>query len=624
MCGIGGIYGMPKSWRETKLDKLTSKLTHRGPDARGVFHDESISLGHTRLKIIDLSNAANQPMESPDKRFVLVFNGEIFNYQSLKIRFKNYPFSTNSDSETILAAWQEMGIQCLELLEGQFAFALYDKAEQILHLVRDRLGIKPLYYYHDKDILVFASEIRSILALDLFKPSIQSESLVDYLRYQTVHGPNTIIHQIKQLPQGHYLTAGFDEVSITPYWDIRIAFDENGYYRSVEDARIKVKTALMESVEKRLVTDVPFGAFLSGGIDSSLMVALMTQIMTEKVRTFHVAFDESAYSEARYARKVSEKFNTDHTEILLKPELLMESVPDILRDMDHPGGDGFNTWLVSKVTRQAGIKMAISGLGGDELFAGYPIFKRYKSLLNKKWVLSFPRGLRKLAGDVLVRGKPGIASEKIARVLIQDYFDLEYIYQYDRQVLLDEQIKRIIEPIPMPERSVFKRVHEAVGFETEGYALPPLSRVSWAEMNTYMVDVLLRDTDQMSMAHALEVRVPFLDHALVQTVMGFRDDVKYPVTPKKLLVDSFPELLPDEIVHRPKMGFVFPWDIWLRNELRSFSREGLNALKERPEFIAGGLDQLWNDFEKRNSKVTWSRVWPLIVLGNWLKLHEIT
>ena len=267
--------------------------------------------------------------------------------------------------------------------------------------------------------------------------------------------------------------------------------------------------------------------------------------------------------------------------------------------------------------------MALSGLGGDELFAGYPIFKRYKSLLSQKWILSFPIGLRKMAGDILTKIKPGIASEKVARVILQDYFDLENIYQFDRQVLLDDQVKSLLNLEKLPSKSVYKNVHEHVGFKTPGYDLAPLSRVSWAEINTYMQNVLLRDADQMSMAHALEIRVPFLDHKLVEMVMALRDDVKYPNTPKQLLTESFADLLPDEIVNRPKMGFVFPWVHWLKAELKEFAELGLNKLKLRPDFNADAIDKLWADFLNNNPKTSWSRILPMVVLGNWMEKNGI-
>lgn len=623
MCGINGIYGLENEKRKILVEAMNNALKHRGPDANLSYSDDEVALGHTRLKIIDLSDKANQPITCYQERYVLTFNGEIFNFRELKKRLEDYPFKTQSDSEVILAAYHKWGIDMLEKLEGQFAFGIWDKLNRELLLVRDRLGIKPLYYHHNSNLIAFSSEIRPLIKSGLFKPEIKKEALIDYLRYQTVHAPETLISEVKQLMPGYFFKISYDEAKLVQYWDVRHDHDELGKYRSKEEAQKKVSELFTEAVQKRLVADVPFGAFLSGGIDSSLVVGVMSELMDQPVKTFNVSFDESEFSEAKYARLISNKFKTDHTEINLQPNNFLEIIPDVLEDMDHPSGDGFNTWLVSKVTKEAGVTMALSGLGGDELFAGYPIFKRYKSLLSKKWILSFPIGLRKMAGDLLTKIKPGIASEKVARVILQEYFDLENIYQFDRQVLLDDQVKSLLSIDKLPAKSVYKTVHENVGFETAGYELAPLSRVSWAEINTYMQNVLLRDADQMSMAHALEIRVPFLDHKLVEMVLALRDDVKYPNSPKQLLTDSFSRLLPDEIVNRPKMGFVFPWEYWLKAELKQFAEQGLNKLKSRTDFNEEAIELLWSAFLNNNPKVSWSRIWPLVVLGNWIEKNGI-
>ena len=623
MCGINGIYGSEIAGRSGMVESMNRMLNHRGPDSTGTWSDDEITLGHTRLMIIDPDERANQPMTCFQNRFVISFNGEIFNFKELRKELHDYPFKTQSDTEVILAAYHKWGLEMFEKFEGQFALAIWDKLNRELLLARDRLGIKPLYYYHTPKLLAFSSELRPLLKTGLFPSRVKTEALIDYLRYQTVHAPETIIGDIKMLLPGYYFKVGIDEARHVQYWYVKVDYDELGHYRSAEEARKKVRELLTASVEKRMIADVPLGAFLSGGIDSSLIVGIMSGLSDQKIRTFNVSFEEEEFSEARYARMISRKFGTDHHEIRLKPNDFLEVIPDVMNDMDHPGGDGFNTWLISKVTKQAGITVALSGLGGDEVFGGYPIFKRYKSLLGQKWILSFPPGFRKLFGDIMTKFKPGIASEKIARVMVQGYFDLENVYQFDRQVLFDEQIKKLLEKSDLPPKSVYEIVHENVGFKTDGYALSPLSRVSWAEINTYMQNVLLRDTDQMSMAHALEVRVPFLDHHLIEMVLALRDDVKYPHTPKKLLVDSFPGLLPDDVVHRPKMGFVFPWEHWLKNELKDFAVRGLGKLKNRKEFSEAAIDNLWQEFLQNNPKVTWSRIWPMVTLGNWLEKNGI-
>jgi len=623
MCGINGIYSSSNKNKSGIVEKMNEYLDHRGPDAHGVYSDEELSLGHTRLKIIDLSDDANQPMTCAYDRYVLVFNGEIYNYKELRESILNYPFRTQSDTEVILAAYHKYGEDAISKLEGQFAFALWDKQNKELILARDRIGIKSIYYYQNNDVLLFSSEIRPLIKSTLFTPKLDQESLIDFLRYQTVHAPKTIIKDVQQLMPGFYFKISDDESKLVQYWDVRYDFDTLAQNQTKEKVHEKIRTLFTDAVRKRLVADVPFGAFLSGGIDSSLVVGVMSQVLDTPVRTFNINFDESEFSEAKYARLISEKFGTQHTEINLTPQDFLAIIPEAMDDMDHPSGDGFNSWLVSKVTKEAGITMALSGLGGDELFGGYPIFKRYIGLLNKKWILSFPIGMRRIAAAILKKTKPGIASEKIARTLNQESFDLENVYQFDRQVLLDDQVEKLLNVRDLPVKSVFKIVKENVGYESDGYVLSPLSRVSWAEMNTYMQNVLLRDADQMSMAHSLEVRVPFLDHHLIEFVMGLNDEVKYPTSPKELLVDSFSELLPREIVDRKKMGFVFPWEKWLKNELKPFAQKGLDKLKERKEFNSPEIDKIWTAFLNGDPKVSWSRIWPMVVLGNWLEKNGI-
>ena len=303
--------------------------------------------------------------------------------------------------------------------------------------------------------------------------------------------------------------------------------------------------------------------------------------------------------------------------------IFLKSLPDALAAMDHPSGDGPNTFVVSQATKEAGITMALSGLGGDELFAGYDIFKQSYSLQDKKWLLSFPKFMRRWAASAMEIYRPGVSSAKIKEVICQDYFDLEYIYQFSRQLTLDKTVSSMLSSSGLPPNKVFELVANGVGYGKEGFRLPFLSRVSYAEFITYLQNVLLRDTDQMSMAHALEVRVPFLDHEFIELVMGVPDKYKYPSTPKKLLTDSLKGLLPKEIIDRPKMGFTFPWQVWLKNELRDFCEERIQQLAQRSYFNQKFILQRWNDFLQDKPGVTWSRIWYLVVLEDWLNTNNI-
>ena len=624
MCGINGIINLSGNGNYSEaIRRMNAALAHRGPDDEGVYSKDGIAIGQRRLSIIDLSPAGHQPMFYDNGRYVIVYNGELYNYRELKSGLTEMQFATNSDTEVILAAYAKWGTDCLSHFNGMFAFALFDLEKNTFFIARDRLGIKPLYYDFTIDtesgenLLVFSSEIRALTASGFFDKSISDEGLNDYLHYQTVHAPGTILKNIKMLPPGHYLHS--EKSGTVCWWKAQVI--PNKTEKSYSEICTDIRRLLRDAVERRLVADVPFGAFLSGGIDSSAIVALMTEVAASKVKTFSIVFDDSEFSEAVYARMIAKKFGTEHHEIKLSPDDFLHDLPAALDAMDHPSGDGPNTYVVSKATKQAGITMALTGLGGDEFFAGYDIFKRSILLEEKKWLNAFPAFVRKGGGALLKTIKPGIASEKTALILAQDKISFENYYPLSRQVLLPDQIQKILKtklPDALAVKSIARNANEMAA--DNRYRI---SRTSIAETGTYMQNVLLRDADQMSMAHALELRVPFLDYTLVEYVLNLPDEIKFPHTPKKLLVDAMGDLLPREIVDRPKMGFTFPWKKWMKNELRGFCEERITILGEQKQFNAEGLRSLWNDFLNDNPRVTWSRIWPLVVLGHWIKKNQI-
>ncbi len=630
MCGINGIYGCSDLVAaKEKITAMNASMEHRGPDDEGVFNTDKIALGHRRLSIIDLSAAGHQPMQSADERYTIVYNGELYNYKELQFELKrvnaktaeqSYFFQTNTDTEVIIAAYARWGTDCVKHFNGMFAFAIWDNVKKELFIARDRLGIKPLYYAFVNGLLVFSSELRSLLKSELVPRSLDAASLVDYLRYQTVHAPNTLVKGVKMLLPGHFIQVKNEKLTLHSYWDIVKNTRTDLAGKDYETVCKDVNALLTKAVERRLLADVPFGAFLSGGIDSSIIVGLMTKVSAEKVKTFSVTFDESEFSEAVYAKQIAKKFNTDHHEIKLKVSDFIEQLPNALQAMDHPSGDGPNTYIVSKATKEAGITMALSGLGGDELFAGYDVFKRSLDLKNKRLLNAMPVFLRKMGGKILTTVKKGIASEKIAALLEQPSIGFETFYPLSRQVLLDDQLKALLRNQTLPTNKVAEQL--------DGLHLSSLkseiSKVSCAEITTYMQNVLLRDTDQMSMAHALEVRVPFLDHTLVEYVLGVPDKYKYPSSPKKLLVDAVGALLPPEIVNRPKMGFTFPWKLWMQKELKVFCEEKMVSLSKRSLFVEQEVVKLWTGFLLNDPRITWSRIWHLVVLENWLQQNKIT
>lgn len=626
MCGINGILGIENPEKgKLFLAKMNAKMAHRGPDDEGVYADANIALGQRRLSIIDLTSAGHQPMWSNDKRFCIVYNGELYNFKELKFDLerasrgsedKPYHFISTSDTEVILAAYSRWGKDCLSRFNGMYGFAIWDEQKKELFIARDRLGIKPIYYSISNQVLAFSSEIRSLLESEIVPRKLNADALPDYLRYQTVHAPQTMVKDVYMLLPGHYIIANFNEIKIQKYWDINQFTPSKAIDIPYNKVCAKVNTLFEKAVERRLVADVPFGAFLSGGIDSSAVVGMMSKVSTSKVKTFSVVFEDEQFNEAKYARIIAHKFNTEHHEIKLTPTDFKNVLNDALLAMDHPSGDGPNTYVVSKATKNAGITMALSGLGGDELFAGYDIFNRTLKLDKLKWISGIP-GIA-LAAKLNLLIRPSVSAAKIAELLDLNSLNFKNTYPLSRQVLLEEQIAKLLKNKNKAKNSVAEIIKN---IDAKSGNL--LSAVGIAEISTYMQNILLRDTDQMSMAHALEIRVPFLDYELVEYVIGLTDNYKIPVTPKKLLIDSLGDMLPPEIVNRPKMGFTLPWKNWLKSDLRSLCEENLTLLGQNPHFNAEELNSLWKRFLKDDPFISWSRIWYLVVLQSWITNNKI-
>ena len=628
MCGIAGIYGISDRSRFPEacgaLGRMVEAIAHRGPDATGVWmEDDEVVLGHRRLSIIDTREASNQPFIDSATGDVIVFNGEVYNYRELRTQLSgDYAFQTDSDTEVVLAAMQVWGRAALTEFNGMFAFAYWNQSRRELIIARDRMGIKPVYYADANGMLVFSSEVRSLLASDWLERKHDPVALADYLRYQTVHAPRTMIRGVKSLPPGHWMRLQGEETEVGRWWDAAASAYPGG--RSRETHLKDIRQALSQAVELRLRADVPLGAFLSGGIDSSAIVGLMKQASEQRISTFSVTFNEGEFDESPYSRLIAQRFDTDHHEIRLTPDAFLEEVPAALEAMDHPSGDGPNTYVVSKATKAAGITVALSGLGGDELFAGYPVFLRTQALWNQRWLGSWPKGLRKLAGGTYAAFKKDITSFKKAEALSGDYFDVIHTYPLSRQVFLERDIRRLAPGLAQHPNAVFSYLMEELGPKSRGERLPLLGQVSIAEMGTYMQHTLLRDTDQMSMAHALEVRVPFLDYRVVAEALSVSDEHKWPHSPKQLLTDALPDLLPREIIDRPKMGFTLPWEVWMRTSLKPLCEEGLAVLSGLDAFSDREVESIWNTFVQGSPRWTFSRVWSLVVLGHWMKKNRIT
>ena len=600
---------------------MTDAIAHRGPDSDGFFLDREMALGHRRLSIIDLSSAANQPFRDPSGRYTMVFNGEMYNYQEVKPLLTGYPFHTSSDTEALLAAYIAWGPACLERFRGMFAFAIWDSQERELFLTRDRMGVKPLYYYTDENHFLFSSEQRSLLASGLVPRKISTGAVVSYFHYQSVGSGHTIIEGVQELEAGAWLRIKTGRMEKKIYYDVSQAACREDY-GDINKVHGRISELMLQSVTRRLVSDVPVGAFLSGGIDSSAVVGLMAQASPAKPNTFNIAFEEKEYDESKYADMVARKFNTNHTRMLLKPTALLDELHNALDAMDTPSGDGINTYLVSKAIRKHGMTVALSGVGGDELFAGYPIFSQYLQLQQNRWLWKIPAALRAGISGVTLPGSGGNKKGRMRQILNAPGCSIDQVYPVLRQIFSNRQIQQLTR---LGEKGPLTNTLQQELLSKKEYIdrLPYLSQLSVAEYLGYTQHTLLKDTDQMSMAVSLEVREPFFDQDLVEYVLGVPDRIKKPVYPKSLLVESLKPLLPHEVVFRKKKGFLFPWSNWLKNELFSFCDSHIRSMAGRPFIKGNELISCWERFVKGDENVRWTEVWLFIVLDYWMEKNNI-
>lgn len=642
MCGIaGGVFFNGRFGRDEIArvgQRMLAAIRHRGPDGEGLWIPDHAGadrspvplLVHSRLAIIDTSSAGAQPMTGTGLSQHLTFNGEIYNFKRVRaaLEAQGHRFDSQSDSEVILRGFAARGPAILDALRGMFALGIWNPADRTLFLARDRFGIKPLYVASGDGWFLFASEVRALLASGLVPPILDLHGLWHYLTYQAVPGPTTMVAGIRMLDPGSTMVVDeHGRAQQTVYWDLAEAARSVGPIARA-DCLDRVRTLLAESVACHLVSDVPVGAFLSGGIDSSAVVALMREA-GHTPRTFSVGFAEARFDESLHAEEVARLVGSEHLTLRLDEATLLDQLPAALGAMDQPSGDGINTYVVSRAVRETGLVVALSGLGGDELFAGYPSFDRLPALASAGavWGLA-PGALRSLAGRA-ARGLGGgsVAGEKVAAALASDG-SLAALYPLMRQLLSRDQRLQLVAPqwrsclgaIPDP---YVERLREGLArMNGAGW----LSKVSYAETRTYMHDVLLRDADQMSMAHALEVRVPLVDHEVAAFVLGLEDRHKAPGdTPKRLLVEAMGASLPAQIVHRPKQGFTLPFEPWMRGQLRGFCEHhlGPDGLSGRGLVEPGQIRHLWASFLAGGSNVTWSRLWMLVALDHWLEQHQV-
>jgi asparagine synthase (glutamine-hydrolysing) len=684
MCGIAGVLTPEPARLDPRIvaEQMQIRLTHRGPDDHGSFvsDDRRCALAHTRLSILDLSPAGHQPMSSADGRYSIVFNGEIYNYLSLReelgvrsegrgrdgkeqsakgkeqesVRARpsaviglssaishtpsaigQASWQSNTDTEVILRGYQRWGIDCLQRLRGMFAFAIWDNERQELFLARDPFGMKPLYYYQTDRLFLFASEVRALLDSELVPRRLSRDGLLSYLQYGSVQDPLTMVKGVRAVMPGHTLVVrrqdGRLRTEACPYANNFLDRIDERVPASRPEAVKLLREKLEESVRLHLVSDVPLGAFLSGGIDSSAIVALMSRVAEQKPKTFSVVFKELEFSEAEQARLVARKFGTDHREILLSEEHLLQLLPSALEAMDQPTMDGINTYVVSKAVKEAGVTVALSGLGGDELFAGYPSFQRAMQLHRLGTVPFAIRRLASLAGRAMLNG--GARRGKFWDLVGSDCSPYA-AYAISRQLFAPAEVDALMNGFRV-QRSEIRGQKSDVGSQMSAVVgqwssvieqSDVINAVSRYELQGYMVNTLLRDTDQMSMAHALEVRVPFVDPEVVNYVMALPGEWKINGgRPKPLLVDALGDLIPEQIGRRPKMGFTLPFQRWLRSALQSklngaFSNsKELTQLSLNPDRVA----KVWDAFKSNPQQQSWSRPWALYVLQSWCEQNGV-
>jgi asparagine synthase (glutamine-hydrolysing) len=602
MCSISGVLSIAGDGSAKAVQRMNAAQKHRGPDDQGVFQTGNLILGNTRLAVIDTSPAGHQPMHDPATGNCITYNGETYNFKDLR-RELGGEWLSNTDTEVVLRGYQTWGTDAFRRMRGMFALAIWDETKHELVLARDPLGIKPLYYYVTRNHLIFASELRALLASGLVPRKLSAAGIDSYLANGSVESPLTIIDGVKQLLPGHYLQANANGLSETKFASLKVE-----HVADRREAVARLRSELEESIRLHLISDVPLGVFLSGGMDSSALVALMSRL-NHLPKTFSIVFDEPTFTEAPFSRAVAERFDTDHSEIRLSEDRLLEILPQAIAAIDQPTMDGINTYVVSQAVQQAGITVALSGLGGDELFGGYPSFRRAMKLATISPLSK--RMLRAASGVGKVALNGSVQRHKFWQLANSDGTPAD-VYRISRQLFSTNFVTQI---------TGRHAVHKTNGHH---HSSDIVNTISQLELNGYMTNTLLRDTDAMSMAHSLEVRVPFVDTRVVDYVLSLPGEWKLGDMNKPLLAGALSDLLPRDFLARPKMGFTLPFEKWLQQSLRSEVSSVLTDASRFTGFNARAVENVWTNFLQKPRAVGWSRPWSLYVLAKWCELNGVT
>lgn len=626
MCGIcGAIWTDPsKAISAETLDRMTDILTHRGPDDRGVYRQNQVALGHRRLSILDLSSLGHQPMPNEDESVWIVFNGEIYNFEPLRQELlkQGHRFHGKSDTEVLIHLYEEYGLDMLARLNGMFAFAIWDSKRNRIFLARDRIGKKPLFYRCEPRRLIFASELKSILENGDIPREVDPVALSEYLTYQYVPHPRTIYHGIAKLPPGHFAVWENDRLEVKRYWNIDFNEEDDSQLTFGEWSE-QFRALVTDAVKIRLRSDVPLGAFLSGGIDSSITAGIMQQESSQQIRTFSIGFAQKEYDETAYAKQAAEQFGTKHQKFIVSPDI-EDILPKLVWHYDEPFADSsaIPTWYLCQATRQE-VTVALSGDGGDELFAGYD---RYRAMQLADRVNGFPVWLRRLlAGPVrglipastrqrsflrrIKRFMEALAMEPMERYL-------QWIAIFNRQRSTDLYTSEFAETIRDANPLQF-----LLDGETRCINRDSLTRISLVDMQTYLPCDIMTKVDIASMAHSLECRAPLLDYRIAEWASKLPIRHKIQGSQGKMILrKTFENLLPNDIQTRPKMGFGVPIDHWFRGPLREMVHDLLldSRALERGFFRKKTITKLLdNHFSNRFDHAY--RIWALVVLELWFR-----
>lgn len=625
MCGICGLaYTDPERTVSTAfLENMAAAIFHRGPDEGGMLCRGPVGLVIRRLKIIDLATGS-QPIFNEDGCIAIVYNGEIYNFLELRDQLEaaGHRFRTRTDTEVVIHAYEQYGLDFVRRFNGMFAFALWDERQRRLVLARDRSGQKPLFYHHNRERLVFASEIKALLRSGDIERQINSQSIYHYLSLQYVPGPETIFQGIMQLPAGHLGVWEGEHLTVSPYWRPEY---EPKLQQSEQDWRAETRRFVTEAVERHLVSDVPLGAFLSGGVDSSIVVAAMSRVAGDRVKTFSIGFDVSEYNEIEHARRIANRFHTQHREFIVSPTEVTSALPDVVWACDQPLADTscLATYHLARLTRQF-VTVALTGDGGDEAFAGYirywldrllAVYQRLPERLRLKAIPRFASFLTERADIPTDRNfVAGIkrlaqASSTTSRASILAW----------GSYFTEQQKTWLADPEWLSQAASQDTTALLAGYYDDALAHTHLDRTLSADFLTYLADDLLVKSDRMAMANSLETRAPFLDNEVVALTAHMPERLKIRGrTQKWILREAFKDELPPENVRRIKRGFGMPVASWLRGHMQSFARDILldTQTLRRGYFVSQHVRQLLDDHTAGRADHG-QRLWALLVLELW-------